>query len=505
MRNLILKLLQEHISEQRKFWTYDEVKDIAKKYSTLKDFRENESRAFLWAKKNKFLPEITSHMVRQKVSKSKDDISNLAVNYTKLGDFIKDYPNEYRQATQKGWSDLFSGLTPTRESWTLEKVLDLAKNTKSMEDFRKTYPNAYDVSRRHEGWKEELWKLFKPQQVSWTYELAKSIADKYDDLTDFQKNESKTLAAIRRLGWLDLLSHMNKDKRTWTDDEIRQEALKFDNVKDFREKSRQAYYAATSHKIYDEVTAHMERAYTLEWTKDMVWKEALKYNTRSEFMKGNYAAYQQAHNKGWIEDVTSHMTRLGNLYNRIVYVYEFPDNSAYVGLTLNKKDRDQRHKQKVKSAVYKHIQATGLQPVLKYVTDDYINAEDARNMEKCTIEKYRQDGWNILNKADAGGLGGCSKNWKKGEVIVMALKYNQPSEFRRKHSSAFNAAKRNGWLDDIFKHMTNKKRRYSDDDISLEMGQYPSSTELRKQNENLWSAAYRRFGSKFITDFYKNK
>jgi predicted GIY-YIG superfamily endonuclease len=503
MKNIIKKILREYIVEQKKFWSYDEVKDEALKYDNLKDFREKSNSAFQWAKRNKLIPELTSHMIRQHISKTKSEIYDLVKNYTTQKDFIKDHPNEYNQAKRKGWTDIFDHLKKSKESWTLDKVLDLARKVSNMEEFRNTYPNAYDISRRYEGWKEEVWKLYEPQQTKWTYELAKSIADQYDDLTDFSKSEPKAHAAIRRLGWLDLLDHLKKDKRTWTDDEIRQEASKYKTISDFRNYARNAMDAAINHGIYDEVTKHMERAYT-EWTKDMVWKEALNYKTRSEFQDNNGAAYQAAQKNGWIDDVTSHMERLGNLYKRIVYVYEFPDNSVYVGLTLNKTDRDMRHKQKPKSAVYQHIKKTNLIPTLKYISDDYIDAEDARNQERCTIEEYKSKGWNVLNKAKAGGLGGCAKKWSKDEILRMAKEFDSPSKFKDRRSSAYNAAKRNGWLDEVTKHMVNKKIKWTDDMIMSQLSNYDSVGDLRNSNPKLFAVAFRRLGNDFLKKYYND-
>jgi energy-coupling factor transporter ATP-binding protein EcfA2 len=221
---------------------------------------------------------------------------------------------------------------------------------------------------------------------------------------------------------------------------------------------------------------------------------------------GNYAAYQQAHVKGWDDDVTSHMIRVGNLYKRLVYAYEFPDNHVYVGLTYDKEDRDKRHRQKEKSAVYQYIKKTGLQPEMKIISDDYIDAEDARNLEGCTIELYKENGWNVLNKAKAGGLGGfCAKKWTKEEVHQIALQYTSPTSFKSKHSSAFNAAKRNGWLLEITKHMTKKKTKWTKDLLIQKMNQYSSPTEFRKYDSDTHQAAFRILGNDFIKDFYKNK
>jgi predicted GIY-YIG superfamily endonuclease len=491
------------ILNERVFWTLEKVQDIASGYDKLSDFRREHPNALQWATKNGHLSTVTSHMTKERQERSREELEHLASQFTKLTDFRKQYPNEYRTITQKGWNDILSHLESNREKWTLDKVLELARKVKNMEEFRTTYPKAYDVSRRHEGWKEEVWKLFKPQQIEWTYDLAKKYADEYDDLTDFQNNEPKALAAIRRKGWLDLLGHLKKDKRTWTDDEIRQEAKKYDSVKDFREKSTQAYYAAQSHGIYDEVTNHMDRFYTT-WTKDMVWKEALKYQTRSDFQRGNNGAYQAAHINGWDNEVMSHMERKGNLYNRMVYAYEFPDNSVYVGLTLNIKDRDIRHKTKERSAVFQHIKKTGLTPELKKITDDYINAEDARNMENCTVEKYRQEGWNVLNVAPTGGLGSvCVRQWTKDEIINIAKKFTSPSPFKSKFSSAYNFAKRNGWLPEVTQHMTKKKIKWTREMLIDRMTPYENMTQFRNRDDKGFAAAYRILGNQFIKDFYK--
>jgi predicted GIY-YIG superfamily endonuclease len=391
-----------------------------------------------------------------------------------------------------------------RGYWTLDKVLEIAKKVNSMEELRRTYPNVYDTLRRNKDWKDEVWKLFKPLQITWTKELAKSFVDNYNDLTEFTKDNAKVLSAIRRNGWLDLLEPLKKDKRAWTDDEIRQEAQKYDSVSDFRKYAKNAMDAAINHGIYDEVSTHMKRVGT-KWTKQMVWDEALKYQTRSEFMNGNYAAYQAAHSKGWWDDVTSHMVRLGNLHNRLVYVYEFPDNSVYVGLTMNKQDRNLRHRTKEKSAVYQHIKKTNLEPIMKVVSDDYIDAEDARNLEHCTIQKYKNDGWNVLNKAEAGGLGGrCIKMYTKEQAQQEALKYQTPTQFMEKSSSIYRQAKKNGWLPEITQHMI-KKTKWTKDMIIDKMSQHKSMNDFRKNDFNSWAAAYRILGNQFIKDYYSSK
>ena len=67
---------------------------------------------------------------------------------------------------------------------------------------------------------------------------------------------------------------------------------------------------------------------------------AKEFKHRSEFKKFDKPAYSAAYARGILDDITTHMTPLGNLYNRLVYVYEFPQvNAVYVGITYHEDRR----------------------------------------------------------------------------------------------------------------------------------------------------------------------
>ena len=69
------------------------------------------------------------------------------------------------------------------------------------------------------------------------------------------------------------------------------------------------------------------------------------------------------------------MVPVGNLYRRMVYVFEFPiwkgetdpelkgKPTAYVGLTADEVKRKSAHRNSDSSQVYKYITKTGLQPI----------------------------------------------------------------------------------------------------------------------------------------------
>ena len=141
------------------------------------------------------------------------------------------------------------------------------------------------------------------------------------------------------------------------------------------------------------------------WTKNKCHTEALKYNLKIDFINNNNAAYCAAYRNKWLNDICSHMLPCGDLYNRLVYIYIFPDNYIYIGLTCNIKRRNYEHLNLNKSAVFNHIIETNTTPKLIKLTK-YVNIIDAIKKEKYFINHYLNiNKYIILNKNEGGGIG----------------------------------------------------------------------------------------------------
>jgi predicted GIY-YIG superfamily endonuclease len=141
------------------------------------------------------------------------------------------------------------------------------------------------------------------------------------------------------------------------------------------------------------------------------------------------------------------MKTKGNLFKRTVYVYEFIDNSVYVGLTYDIEKRDSKHKRDRRSKVFQHILKTGLTPKLTHV--EYISVEEAVLVEHETVEKYRNNGYVILNIAKTGAIGGGNLKWTFDKVKIEAKKYTTKSEFMKKNNSVYSIVASNGWLNEV--------------------------------------------------------
>lgn len=180
----------------------------------------------------------------------------------------------------------------------------------------------------------------------------------------------------------------------------------------------------------------------INWTDELIKEEALKYNHKIDFIKNSNSAYNASRYKKILDDVCSHMIPLGDVYRRVVYVYEFDDKCVYVGLTCNKERRHLQHMKDGKSPVFKHIEKTNLQPKYKIVSDSYISQKDSQLMEKQTLENYMNNGWTPLNSHTTGGLGGTNLKWTEESLRLESLKYKTRKEMSEKSNQAYSTIRK---------------------------------------------------------------
>ena len=176
--------------------------------------------------------------------------------------------------------------------------------------------------------------------------------------------------------------------------------------------SRREFYikypaAARSSKKNEWIDEFFPRKKKLEnfWTYEMCKQESLKYSTKKELKEKCETAYKKILKNKWDDELFKHMDVLGNFTKRLIYAQEFPDRSVYIGLTGNIKQRCKNHFTIKRETVYKHIIKTGTKPTLKILTD-YLPIKDSIKNEKNWVEKYKKDGWLILNLVKTGEYGG---------------------------------------------------------------------------------------------------
>lgn len=237
----------------------------------------------------------------------------------------------------------------------------------------------------------------------------------------------------------------------WTRKECEIESLKFNTRNEFIKNSRNAYSASNRNGWLDEICSHMNPKYK-KWTKEKCAQESLKFSTIREFQISSKVAYNKSLKNGWLDELCSHMKKSGSKYKRCIYAIEFPYNIVYIGLTYNMNLRYHKHLIDPKSSVFKHIKLTGLIPIVRQISD-YINVDDASKLEGLKKDEYIKEGWGILNISKCGSIGGSFLKWSKEICQEEALKYNTRNEFKLNSPKAYNAARRNKWINEICCHM----------------------------------------------------
>lgn len=277
----------------------------------------------------------------------------------------------------------------------------------------------------------------------------------------------------------------------WSFEKCREEALKYNTRIEFKKKSCGAYYAAVKNSWINIICDHMQqlRKPNNFWTKTKCTEEALKYNSRIEFSKKSPSAYIISHKNMWLDDICDHMTKIGNKYNRLIYCFIFyKDKSVYVGLTGNSNRRRKYHLSDINSPVYKHIKLTNVIPKYFELTK-YINVNDAVIFEDKFLLKFKDRGYNILNKSKTGGLGGRNLIWTKDKCIEVSKKCKTKSEFRKKYGSAYNTSLKNNWLSEITPHMIMQRKDkgyWTKDKCIFFLKKCKTKSEFRKKYFNAY-------------------
>lgn len=245
----------------------------------------------------------------------------------------------------------------------------------------------------------------------------------------------------------------------WNYERCREEALKYDKVSYFRKNSCSAYSKIIRNEWF-ELLEHFNFRKNIKvsgyWTYDRCRDAVLECESLDNLNSEYGGAYSAIYKNNWLY-LLNELKRDECQLKRLVYVYEFYDNSFYVGLTCNIKRRNKQHiSTDIKSAVYKHIKKTCDKPVLKLLSD-YIEVENAVLLEEVTLNEYIKNGWTPLNSQKTGGTGGSIIKWTKKAVYNEAIKYSESLEFKKKSPKAYRAMIRNKWVMDVGSHLKFKK------------------------------------------------
>ncbi len=369
MRDITSHMLDEPFqSREFEYWTDERLENEISKYSNLKDFRENSPSAYMYAyrKGKELFNKLTKDLERSKKNYSDVELEFEAKKYNRRSEFKSQSPNHYRQSIKKG-KDFFDkitshmpiegnryyrmiyafifpkgivyiGLTYSFESRKKHHTsLKLNKKSSVLEYIKKTgtkpkiakltkYLPYQEAREKEKFFVDRLSKMgfFLLNKVSagglgaginkWTEEKLKQEALKYKSHREFYLNNRSAYETAKNLGletFRRITSHLPPPKKTHkrTKDELESIAKRYSSHKEFREKDYNAWqsaYVTHGKDFYNSITSHMTNPINPDRVKNrgkrltdqQLESIVKKYSTMKEFRKNDYAAFQQAYNRG---------------------------------------------------------------------------------------------------------------------------------------------------------------------------------------------------------------
>lgn len=343
----------------------------------------------------------------------------------------------------------------SKKIYDYKKCYEIARQCSSPTEMKNLNGSAYNVARKNNWIKEYTW--FVRIHAPYTYEEVYEIAKNYTCSSEFQKGNGSAYGKARENGWIkDYTWFIVKQHAPYTYEQCYEVAKSYKTRRDLARGNVGVYQAALNHGWLDDYQWFESRQKPFKyWTKERVREESRKYKNRGEFHDNAGTAYAKARLNGWLDEFTwLKDDRIDFSSDKIdcVYAYEFEDyNSVYVGRTLVRRipDRDKEHLFTDTDAVYLFAKEKGIAvPDMIILESDLTLAEGVKK-EGEYLERYREKGWTLLNRAKTGGIGLLDRNkWTKKTCREEALKYRCRSDFADACGGAYEVARRNGWLDD---------------------------------------------------------
>ena len=236
----------------------------------------------------------TDEIIAKKYNKhkyTKEEIIELAKTCENKGEFIKKYYNIYTYLGKTDFKKEVMVTIPRKIKWSDELLIEEAKKYKTRSQWLKKHASSYNIAVKN----KELFNKCVEHMVyygkfgdanglrKYTYEDVKSVYLKYNNIGDLFKNDRKIYSAAMRNGWHKELSK-NMDRyvsvnRTWTFDKVKEEALKYNSIKDFAKGNRPAYFKAIYSKWLLDVIGHMTGGNT-KWTLEKIVEKLSQFDQK---------------------------------------------------------------------------------------------------------------------------------------------------------------------------------------------------------------------------------
>lgn len=510
------------------YWTLERCIDVCKDYDSQVDLMRDHRDVYSAVKEHGWQQECFLPMKGRKKSNgywTLEKCKQEAAKYDSPADMKRGSPKAYTAMKFHGWYEVCCAEMKNRRVpnnfWNEERIIEVILTTKSRTEFQNNYPGAYgaatslDIYERLTNMmvEQSLWKVKNTKRrkrtcigQKWTNQMAIDRAKDYDSLYEFRTKDPTAYHALVVRGLLELAcSHMQRKhmpKGYWNKERVIEKANASESLKDFKKHFNAAYQAAQANGWLKDVinvlgyaqratpNKHKKSSSNLKrWTVEKAKAVIATCTDYHDFRVRYKGCWNFLCNRNLLEELTSHLERKGNLYHRRIYVFEFTDGHAYVGLSKDPEDRYKKHTQKdEKSAVYQYLQKTNCEFEFKLLTE-WLDKDEASHEEEHWRQKYLKEGWHMLNRVKCGALGGWhGVLYSLEECQQEGSKYKTRKEFSCKNPGMYAYSMKHYGLDVVCPHMPkNASIKWPIARIEREISKYGTMPEIKRKNPHLFS------------------
>lgn len=296
----------KHMTQLQKphgYWTKEKCHKAALKYNKRIDFQKNERSAHSTASRNGWLEEICQHMGKttrlgQNAYWTRDKCQKEALKYKYRREFREKSPGAWAAANKKGWMEEICRHMDALGNRHKRYIYAFEFSDKSV------YVGlSYDPETRYEQHLRNTKKIIKKSKEN---DLLFVIYEPAFSQKEAKEQESLTIEDYRNKGWCILNSAkagaLGGEHRKWTKEVVSEIAQKYDNYSEFCKNERGAYRAAHSRGWLDELCGHMKRSEKKKgfWTYERCLEAAKKAGSIRSLRDESGGAWGAAQRNGWI-------------------------------------------------------------------------------------------------------------------------------------------------------------------------------------------------------------
>ena len=398
------------------YWTEERVWKVAKQYTNKSDFQKHERVAYKWASNYGILNRIDwmkSPTYEERRDKHDSEVyayidEENKVVYVGLSIDTNNRKRSHKYEKNSAVKKYFGKDTP--EPLILKSNLTIDESQYWEDCFKKEYRKKgftlLNVASTGLG-TGSIGGISKWASKEDVFEES----HKYHSRSEFKKESGGAYNHALSNGWLDEMTWLQKPKGIikWTRERVFEESHKYKFRGEFCNGSPRAYIVAKQNGWLEEMPWVKEiRKPSNYWTKSRVLEESRKYTNKKEFEANANGAFQKAVIEGWLKEMP--------------WLKPLPLGKVSVWTRERIIEESKKYKSKSEFA---ENSSTAYQHALK---DKSIFLK-----MPWLVEKKKPNGW-----------------WNDKERVMMeGRKYRNRTAFANGSYSAWKAAKKNGWIEEI--------------------------------------------------------